>query len=74
MKWLKPSLDNSLKDFKDQNVIIYPISFIIDNSETIFELEIEYKEIAQELGVNEYKVISCLNDSELFCQAIKTML
>jgi len=74
MQWLTPSLDDSLKDFKDKNVLIYPISFIIDNSETIFELEIEYEEIAKEIGINEYKVVTCLNDSDIFCEAIKNII
>jgi len=62
MKWLEPSLETMLENFKNQKVIIYPISFIIDNSETVFELSIEYKEIAEKIGIKEYKVCRCLND------------
>ena len=36
MKWLEPSLENMLKNFKNQKVLIYPIAFIVDNSETDF--------------------------------------
>ncbi len=74
MKWLTPSLDNTLKKFKGKKVIIYPISFIIDNSETVFELDIEYREIAQEIGVKEYKVCKCVNDNELFIKAVKEIV
>ena len=74
MKWIEPSLDDCLAHYKGKNVLIYPIAFIIDNSETVFELEIEYEEIAKDIGVNEYKVVKCLNDSSIFCEAIKTML
>ena len=74
MKWLTPSLDNMLKNFKNEKVIIYPISFIIDNSETVFELDIEYREIAQKLGVKEYKVCSCVNDGDSFIRAIKEII
>lgn len=66
MKWIEPSLDKSLKQFKNKKVIIYPISFIIDNSETDFELDIEYREIAEELGVKEYQVCKCPNDNDTF--------
>ena len=62
MKWLNPSLDDMLKNFKNKKVIIYPISFIIDNSETVFELDIEYREIAKTIGIKEYKVCRCLNE------------
>ena len=70
MKWIEPSLDESLKFFKDKKVIVYPISFIVDNSETDFELEIEYREIAQELGIKEYQVCKCPNDDDIFIDVL----
>jgi len=74
MKWLDPSLDEMLKNFKEQNVIIYPIAFIVDNSETDFELDIEYREIAHEIGIKDYKVCKCVNDSDEFIEAIKNII
>ena len=71
MKWLEPSLEDMLKNFKNQKVLIYPIAFIIDNSETDFELDIEYRHIAQELEIKDYKVCKCVNDSDKFVEAIK---
>jgi ferrochelatase len=63
-KWLEPYLDNELTKYKNENVVIYPISFMIDNSETDLELKIEYKHIAKEIGLKNYKVISAPNDNE----------
>jgi ferrochelatase len=74
MKWLEPSLETMLENFNDKKVLIYPISFIIDNSETVFELDIEYKEVAEELGVKEYKVVKCMNDSDAFVKVIKNLI
>ena len=74
LKWLDPSLEDMLKNFKEQKVIIYPIAFIVDNSETDFELDIEYREIAHEMGINEYKVCRCVNDSDEFVEAIKDII
>ncbi|MCK5111773.1 MAG: ferrochelatase [Arcobacteraceae bacterium] len=74
MKWLQPSLDKTLEYFKDKKVIIYPISFIIDNSETVFELDIEYRELAQKLGIKNYKVCSCVNSNEKFIEAVKELV
>ena len=74
MKWLTPSLDNMLKYFKNEKVIIYPLSFIIDNSETVFELDVEYRQIAKDLQVKEYKVCSCVNDNETFVEALKEIV
>ncbi len=73
-KWLSPSLEDKLREIKNKKVIIYPISFILDNSETDYELDIEYKEIASQLGFKEYRVAKCLNDSPLFIDAIKEIV
>ena len=63
-EWLKPYLHKYLETFKNENVLIYPISFMIDNSETDLELKVEYKEIAKKIGIKNYKVVDCPNDSE----------
>ena len=70
MEWLKPSLAEKLNVVRNRGVIIVPIAFTIDNSETDFELEVEYREIAEKLGFKEYRVVSCANDSELFVDAL----
>jgi protoporphyrin/coproporphyrin ferrochelatase len=70
MAWLTPSLEDKLKTVRNRGVIIFPIAFTIDNSETDFELEIEYREVAEELGFKEYRVCRCPNDSELFVDAL----
>ena len=70
LEWLKPSLEDKLKTVRNRGVIIVPIAFTIDNSETDFELEIEYREIAEELGFKEYRVCRCPNDSDLFVDAL----
>ncbi len=70
LAWLKPSLEDKLKTVRNRGIIIFPIAFTIDNSETDFELEIEYREIAEKLGFKEYRVCRCPNDSELFVDAL----
>ena len=70
LKWLTPSLEEKLHDVKSKKVLIVPLAFTIDNSETDFELEIEYREVAEELGFEEYRVSRCPNDSELFVEAL----
>ena len=66
MKWLKPSLDETLRGFdKGEKVLVYPISFVIDNSETDFELSIEYKHLADKIGLS-YDVCKAQNDSDDF--------
>lgn len=70
MAWLKPSLDDKLKVVRNRGIVVVPVAFTIDNSETDFELEVEYREIAEELGFKEYRVTRCANDSDLFVDAL----
>lgn len=70
VKWLEPSLNQALAEIKDKKALVYPISFCIDNSETVFELSKEFRHIADELKFDFYDVIACLNDDEKFAKFI----
>lgn len=70
LAWLKPSLEEKLKSVRNRGVIVFPLAFTIDNSETDYELEMEYREVAEELGFKEYRVCRCPNDSDLFVDAL----
>lgn len=70
VKWLEPSLNEALVKCENKKALIYPLSFCIDNSETIFELVIEYAKLAKELNFSFYKVVSCPNFSDEFASFV----
>lgn len=74
IKWLEPSLEDKLKSLTNKNALICPIAFTIDNSETEFELWIEYEEVAEELGFENYRIAKCPNDDERFVHMIKEFI
>ncbi len=73
MRWLTPSLERVLEEIKNRRVLIYPIAFTVDNSETLFELDIEYREVAEELGFEFYRVCRCPNDSDRFVEVLELL-
>jgi len=73
LKWLEPSLEQKLNVTKTKNVVIFPIAFTVDNSETDFELAIEYKKIAQEIGIKNYRVCRCVDEHPLFIDALQEL-
>ena len=73
VEWIKPYMDVTLKQMKDKKVLVYPISFTVDNSETQFELDIEYKEIADEVGLADYRVAKAPNHNEYFIKTLKNL-
>ena len=74
VKWLEPSLEETLHSLDNKNVLIVPLSFTIDNSETEFELSMEYKEVAEELHFENYCVARCPNDDDAFVACLKNLV
>jgi ferrochelatase len=70
VKWLKPSFEDVLKTIAPSPVVIYPLSFTIDNSETDFELDMYYKNIADSLGITSYELCKAQNESDEFAKFI----
>jgi len=68
--WLEPNLVNVLRNPTHRKVLIYPIAFTVDNSETVFELDIEHREISEKIKYDDYIVAKCMNDSEKFVDLI----
>jgi len=71
MEWLRPYMSDKLTEFKGKKVLIYPISFTVDNSETECELDIEYRELANKIGIADYKVAKAPNHHPYFMEMIK---
>lgn len=70
LKWLEPNLQDCLLKYRGKKLLIYPISFTMDNSETDFELSCQYREVAHKVGILEYRVAKCLNANVDFAQCL----
>ena len=72
LEWIKPSTEDEIeraaKDGKD--IILTPIAFISEHSETLVELDIQFKEFAFEKGVNNYIRIPALGTHPLFIKSL----
>ena len=57
IKWTGPDLEHTVKMLGQEgcrSVLLVPISFVSDHMETLFELDIEVKEIADSVGIESY--------------------
>ena len=71
--WLGPSTEKVIEELgakKRKNVLIVPIAFTSDHIETLHELDIEYGELAEEVGIANYVRAPALNDRETFLDAL----
>lgn len=73
VKWLGPSTEQVIRHLgekKRKNVLVIPIAFTSDHIETLHELDIEYGELAREVGVTGFKRAPMLNDDPAFIEAL----
>lgn len=77
MKWLEPSTIDMivrLARIQRKQMLIIPISFVSDQIETLFELDIEYRKMAEKSGVENYVVMQGLNGSDMFISALRDIV
>jgi len=73
-KWLEPSTDTMIRDLAARGksqLLLVPISFVSDHIETLHELDIEYRIVANEVNIENFLVMKGLNDSHTFIEALK---
>lgn len=72
LKWTSPSLDYEVRRVAmDQKIpVIIPVAFVSDHSETLVELDIDYKKLAQSLGVKNYLRVPALNIEGHFIKSL----
>jgi ferrochelatase len=76
-KWLGPSTDamiKSLGEKRKKQLLLVPVSFVSDHIETLFELDVEYRRIADMANIENYVVMEGLNDSKTFVAALKDLV
>ena len=76
LEWIGPSLDDELISASEDKVgvIILPIAFVSEHSETLVELDIEYKEIAERLGISYYNRVPALGIQPKFIQCLDDLV
>ena len=72
LEWIQPSLEDELvRASKDKvGVVVLPIAFVSEHSETLVELDIEFKKLAKELGINGYYRVPALGDNPTFIESL----
>ncbi len=75
LKWIGPSTeDEIMRAGKDGvPIILVPIAFVSEHSETLVELDIEYRELAEDHGVKEYHRIPALGTQPYFIEGLKEL-
>lgn len=76
VRWLEPSTDDVIRRLAAEGVkdaVVVPISFVSDHIETLYEIDILYKQEAARLGLRLHRA-SSLNEHPLFISALKDLV
>lgn len=77
VKWLEPSTESKIKELAEagcKNLLMVPLSFVSDHIETLYEIDIQYREEAKRLGISGFKRTEALNSSPLFIACLADLV
>ena len=76
LKWIGPSTEDIIVENSklDKHIVIVPIAFVSEHSETLVELDIEYKELAEANGCKNYTRVPALGINEDFIKAMSELI
>lgn len=74
LEWLRPYTDDVIREkgrAGAKQMLVYPIAFVSDHVETLYELGITYAELARECGIAHYRVVPALNAHPRLIEALR---
>ncbi|MBC6440659.1 MAG: ferrochelatase [Rhodospirillales bacterium] len=72
LTWIGPSTEDEIKraGADGKGAVIVPIAFVSEHSETLVELDIEYAELAAEVGCKPYRRVPALGTEQAFIDGL----
>ncbi len=77
VKWLRPSTEEKIRSLHAAGVeqlLMIPISFVSEHIETLYELDIQYKVVADEIGLKAYRRLPAFNTDKRFISALADLV
>jgi protoporphyrin/coproporphyrin ferrochelatase len=75
LKWLTPATDKVIEQYAkdDRAIILLPVSFVSEHSETLVELDMDYKDMALELGAASYNRVPTVRTNKEYIKCLKDL-
>ena len=76
LKWIGPSTEDIIVENSKlgKQIVLVPIAFVSEHSETLVELDIEYKELADKNGCKNYLRVPALGKNENYIKAMSNLI
>jgi len=76
IEWLQPYTEDAIHELAKRNtetLVVVPISFVSEHIETLQEIDMEYREIAEEAGIEHFHRVPALNTHPGFIDDLAEM-
>lgn len=77
VEWLKPYTEETINGLAERGVrslLVVPVSFISEHIETLQEIELEYREVAEAAGIHDFRRAKALNVNKTFINDLADMV
>ena len=77
IRWIGPATEELIRRLAEKGVrkiALIPVSFVNEHSETLYELDVQYRKLALDLGIEEFVRIPTLRSHFLFVEALKNIV
>lgn len=77
VEWLKPYTEDAIPALAAsgvQDLLVVPISFVSEHIETLQEIDMEYRELAEEAGIHNFHRVPALNTHPVFIDDLAEMV
>src|SRR6056300_666097 len=76
LKWIGPSTEDIIIENAKlgKHIVLVPIAFVSEHSETLVELDIEYKELADKNGCENYTRVPALGTNENYIKSLSNLI
>lgn len=76
LKWIGPSTESEIERAATdkRSIVLYPLSFVSEHSETLVELDIEYRRVAEQAGVPKYVRVPTVGTHPQFIHGLANLV
>jgi len=74
VEWLQPYSEDALEQLGEQGVkevLVIPLSFVSEHIETLQEIDMEYREVAEEAGIADFRRVPAPNTDPTFIASLR---
>ena len=77
IKWLEPDISSELRELYNRgirNILIFPVGFISENLETLYDLDMKNRDLAENMGFTQYERADTVQDHPLFIECLQELV